>query len=459
MTDKREERIFKFTTAPLFPLVVKMAIPSMIGMLVATVYNMTDTFFVGKLDSEALTASVGVVFAFTSVIQAIGFWFGYGSGNYISRMLGKKNYDEAERMASVGAMTAVAVGMILTAVCLIILGPLISVLGGDTSPELLKATGQYLRITVITIPFMLFSNVIYNQLRLAGAGKSSMIGLLAGMVVNMVLDPLFILKMNMGVKGAAYASLVGQIVGCVILFSETFKPGNVRLYIQKSKPTAFHIKEILTGGAPNFCRQGITSISSALLNNLAGMYGVHVIAAVTVAQRVVYIAYALVIGFGQGFQPVCAINYGASRKDRVRKAFKMTWLTITIFLLVATPILMLNAGALSRAFSAQPEVVEIATRMVKAQCAVLPFMGYYILSGMMLQNIGRFGAATSVTVAENGTVFIPVMVISTYIWGLEGIIYSKPISSVISLLYSILVGTYAWKKYLKENDDEIHKSV
>lgn len=233
----------------------------------------------------------------------------------------------------------------------------------------------------------------------------------------------------------------------------------MRLYIQKSKPTAFHIKEILTGGAPNFCRQGITSISSALLNNLAGMYGVHVIAAVTVAQRVVYIAYALVIGFGQGFQPVCAINYGASRKDRVRKAFKMTWLTITLFLLVATPILMLNAGALSRAFSAQPEVVAIATRMVKAQCLVLPFMGYYILSGMMLQNIGRFGAATSVTVAENGTVFIPVMVISTYIWGLEGIIYSKPISSVISLLYSILIGTYAWKKYLKENDDEIHKSV
>jgi len=459
MADKREERIQKFTTAPLFPLVVKMAIPSMIGMLVATVYNMTDTFFVGKLNSETLTASVGVVFAFTSVIQAIGFWFGYGSGNYISRMLGKKNYDEAERMASVGAITAVAVGAMLAAVCFFCLNPLIGVLGGDTSPELLSATEQYLRITVITIPFMLFSNVIYNQLRLSGAGKSSMIGLLVGMMVNMVLDPLFILKMNMGVKGAAYASLVGQVVGCIILFSETFKPGNVRLYIQKSKPTFFYTKEILTGGAPNFCRQGITSISSALLNNLAGMYGVHVIAAVTVAQRVVYIAYALVIGFGQGFQPVCAINYGAGRKDRVRKSFKMTWLTITIFLLVATPVLMLNAGALSSAFSGQPEVVGIATRMVKAQCMVLPLMGYYILSGMMLQNIGRFGAATSVTVAENGTVFIPVMLISTHIWGMEGLIYSKPISSGISLMYSILIGTYAWKKYLKENDDEIHKSV
>lgn len=456
MTDKREERIVKFTTASLFPLVVKMTIPSMIGMLVATIYNMTDTFFVGKLNNEALTASVGVVFAFVSIIQAIGFWFGYGSGNYISRMLGKKNYDEAERMASVGVAIAMAVGAVLAVACFVALNPLISVLGGDTSPELLSATKQYLTVTVVTIPFMLFSNVIYNQLRLAGAGKSSMLGLLVGMIINMILDPVFILKMGMGVRGAAYASLIGQIMGCVMLFSETFRQGNVKIYLRKAKPTFFYIKEILSGGAPNFCRQGITSISSALLNNLAGIYGVHVIAAVTVAQRVVYIAHALVIGFGQGFQPVCAINYGAGKKDRVKKAFKMTWLTITGFLLIATPILMLNAEALTSAFAKQPEVVEIATRMVKAQCYVLPVMGYYILSGMMLQNIGRFGLATSVTIAENGTVFIPVILISTYLWGMEGVIYCKPISSVIALLYSIFIGTYAWKKYLKENEDEAH---
>lgn len=134
----------------------------------------------------------------------------------------------------------------------------------------------------------------------------------------------------------------------------------------------------------------------------------------------------------------------------------MTWLTITVFLLIATPLLLLNAEALTGAFAKQPEVVAIATRMVKAQCCVLPIMGYYILSGMMLQNIGRFGLATSVTIAENGTVFIPVMLISTYLWGMEGIIYCKPISSVISLLYSLFIGTYAWKKYLKENEDEVH---
>ena len=458
MKDKREERLQKFTTAPLFPLIVKMAIPSMIGMIVSTIYNMTDTFWVGKLDNQAMTASVGVVFSFVSIIQAIGFWFGYGSGNYISRMLGKKDYEEAECMASTGVAIALIAGVILPVISLKYLNPLVCILGGDTSEELMVATQQYLRITIWTIPFMLFSNVIYNQLRLQGAAKSSMLGLLVGMLINMVLDPIFILKLNMGVKGAAYASLAGQIVGCIMLYLETPKSGNVKINPGKIKLDFFHVKEIMTGGAPNFCRQGITSISSVVLNNAAGIYGVHVIAAVTVAQRVIYIAYALVIGFGQGFQPVCAINYGAGMKDRVKKAFKMTWLTVTVFLFVASPLLMFNAESLITAFAKQDMVMDVAIKILKAQCYVLPFMGYYIIIGMLLQNIGRFGLATSVTVAENGTVFIPVMLAASYLFGVDGLIYCKPVASLISLLFSLVIGTYAWNKYLKEKDDEIYKT-
>ncbi|MCR5331075.1 MAG: MATE family efflux transporter, partial [Lachnospiraceae bacterium] len=351
--EKREERIRKLTTSDLYPLIVKMAIPSMIGMMVATVYNMTDTFWVGKLDNEAYTASVGVVFAFVSVIQAIGFWFGYGSGNYISRMLGKKDYKEAERMAAIGVFVAVITGMVILTTGLLFINPLISLLGGKTSPELATATESYLKITICTVPFMLFSNVIYNQLRLSGAAKSSLIGLLVGMLINMVLDPIFILKFNMGVAGAAYASLAGQAVGCIMLYKQTGRNGNVAIRKEYFKPDLYHVKEILAGGAPNFCRQGITSISSVVLNNIAGIYGVSVIAAVTVSQRVAYIAYALVIGFGQGFQPVCAINYGAGKLDRVRKAFKLTWITVTGFLVVAAPILLIFADTLTGAFASQ----------------------------------------------------------------------------------------------------------
>ncbi len=445
---KREERINRLTTQELFPLIVRMAIPSMIGMMVATVYNMTDTFWVGKLDNEAYTASVGVVFAFVSVVQAIGFWFGYGSGNYISRMLGKKEYEEAERMAANGVAIGAITGVLILILGLVFTDPLVSILGGATSKELAVATRGYLKVTICTVPFMLFSNIIYNQLRLSGAAKSSMYGLLVGMLVNMVLDPVFILKFRMGVSGAAYASLIGQVFGCIMLWRETGRNGNIAIKAKYLKPDICHIKEILAGGAPNFCRQGITSISSVILNNIAGIYGVTVIAALTVSQRVAYIAYALVIGFGQGFQPVCALNYGAGLYDRVKKAFKITWVTVTTFLVIVTPLLVIFAEKLTGAFATQPDVVELAVRMLRAQCVVLPFMGYYILSGMMLQNIGRFGLATSVTVAENGTVFIPVILICTYFLRVEGLIISKPIASAISLVYSIVIGTYAWRKYL-----------
>ncbi len=462
MPDKREERIKKFTTSELFPLIVKMAIPSMIGMMVATIYNMTDTFWVGKLGSEACTASVGVVFAFISVIQAIGFWFGYGSGNYISRMLGKKNYEEAEKMAAIGVSIAMTASVIIVILGLIFIDPLIGILGGSTSGELFEATKGYLLITVCSVPCMLFSNVIYNQLRLSGAAKSSMLGLLVGMVINMILDPIFILTMNMGVKGAAFASLLGQIAGCVMLFSQTRKSGNVAIMAKYLKPDSYHVKEILAGGAPNFCRQGITSISSVMMNNIAGIYGVSVIAAVTVSMRVAYIAYALVIGFGQGFQPVCAINYGAGKYERVRKAFKLTLTAVTVFLVVAAPILWVFAESLTEAFTTRTEVVALAVRMLRAQCLVLPFMGYYIISGMMLQNIGRFGLATSITIAENGTVFIPTILICSYLWQVDGIVLAKPIASAIALIYSLVIGTYAFRKYLcteGRTEDEVLKSV
>ena len=242
--NKREQRYKLLTTGNLYPLLIKMAIPSMVGMIVSTVYNMTDTYWVGKLDDTALTASVGVVFTFVSVIQAIGFWFGYGSGNYISRMLGKKDNKKAEKMAAVGVGLAIIAGIIFLLIGLILIKPLSALLGAGNDEVLLDATIKYLRITIFSVPFMLVSNVLYNQLRLSGGAGSSMIGLLLGMGVNMILDPLFILSFNMGIEGAAYASLIGQVIGAAVLFYGTYKPGNVKVDLRKAKPNLFHIKEI-----------------------------------------------------------------------------------------------------------------------------------------------------------------------------------------------------------------------
>ena len=415
---KREEKINRLTGAPLYPLLVKMAIPSMVGMIVSTVYSMTDTYFVGKLDNVDLTASVGIVFSFVSVIQAIGFWFGYGSGNHISRSIGKKDNETAETMAATGMVLAIITGLIILLLGIPFLDKLSVILGAEAG-ELHAATVRYLRITIFTVPFMLISNVLYNQLRLAGSGKDSMIGLLVGMLLNMILDPIFILVIKMDVAGAAFASMIGQIVGCIVLL-------------------------------PNFCRQGISSISSVMLNNAAALFGNYAIAALTIALRISYIAYALVIGFGQGFQPICLVNYGAKKFGRIRKAFFYALITVSVFLIISVAFIYIKSDYLVQKFTTDKDVSELAIRMIHAQCYVMPFMGFYILCGMFLQNIGQFGKATLVTIAENGTFLIPAMLIMPRLLGLEGLIYCRSAASVAALLLSLVIGIGAWNKYLKE---------
>ncbi len=454
---KQEERIQLITTGKLYPLLVRMAIPSMIGMIVSTVYNLTDTYFVGKLNDATLTASVGVVFSFVSVVQAIGFWFGYGSGNYISRMLGKKESGKAEEMAATGVMLAGIVGLAMLVLGLLLLRPVAILMGAGGDEALLNATMRYLRITICTVPFMLLSNVLYNELRLAGSSKSSVMGLMVGMLLNMVLDPVLILWAGLGLEGAAYASMAGQIVGLVLLYDQTRKGGNVPILLKKAKLDWTHLNTIFAGGAPNFCRQGISSISSVLVNHVAGGFGVGAIAAITIAIKVAYIAYALVIGFGQGFQPICAMNYGAQKYDRIKKAFFMALLTVTVFLLLTTGMLYCKGDLIISAFTGEEEVAALANRMLRAQCVILPFMGYYILIGMLLQNIGRFALATSVTTLENGFCMIPVLYVSCALFGEMGLVWFKPISSGLALLISLGIGTYAWKKYLGKQPEEVMK--
>ncbi len=450
--EEREEKIRRITSEPLYPLLMRMAVPSMIGMIVTTVYSMTDTYFVGKLNNTVFTASVGIVFSFVSVIQAIGFWFGYGSGNYISRCLGKKEAEAAEKMAATAVYLAILSGLCLMTAGLILIRPL-TVLLGATDPKLQEATLRYLRITLFTVPFMLVSNVLYNQLRLAGSGKDSMIGLLIGMLLNMILDPVFILGLGMDVEGAALASMIGQITGAVILFIVTGKNGNIPIRIKNARLNRENIKEILMGGAPNFCRQGISSVSSVLLNNAAITFGSFAVAALTIAIRVTYIAYALVIGFGQGFQPICAINYGAGKKDRVRSAFFMTLATVSVFLILSTGFLAWQAKALASGFSEEADVIETAAEFIRAQCVILPFMGYYVLCGMFLQNIGRFAQATLVTISENGLFLIPSVLILPKLMGMSGLIWCRPAASLGALCFSLAIGMSAWKKYILTNEE------
>lgn len=233
--NKKEFRRKAILNDALLPLLVKTSIPTIIGMLVMVIYNLTDTFFVGILNNKSMTAAIGIVFSFMSFIQAIGFWFGYGSGNIMSKKIGENEEKEAEIISSIGILFAIVIGILIAILSWFFVLPLSKFIGGSASENLLNFTVEYLKVIIISIPFGLYSITLYNQLRLCGNVKDGMIGLLIGMVVNMVLDPVLMFGFKFGFIGAGYATLIGQITGCIVLTNLSEKNGNIAVDLKKSK--------------------------------------------------------------------------------------------------------------------------------------------------------------------------------------------------------------------------------
>lgn len=427
-------------TEPLRPLLIRTALPTMLGMLVGTVYSLTDTFWIGLLNNTDMTAAVGVVFPFISFVQAVGFWFGYGSGNVMSRRIGENRTEDAEKTSSLGIFLAAVSGIILAAVCLLLIQPIAGLLGGGATPTLLEQTSSYLIVISAAIPFQLLSVTAYNQFRLCGNVKDGMIGMGVGMFGNIILDPIFILGCGMGAFGAGLATSLGQIASCIVLFVISGKHGNIPLRFFRFDLKDRRLYHILLGGAPNFSRQSITSIATILLNKAAEPYGTALIAAITVASRVSAVAYMLMIGFGQGFQPICAMNYGAKQYDRVKKAFRLTVTIGTVFLTIAGVLLALFADPVTRAFSSDdPEVIEKTVTLVRLQCISFPFLSFFAVSSMYMQNVGMYIRSLLISVSRQGIVFIPLLFILPAIWQEWGLYVLQPAADIVSFFISLAV--------------------
>ena len=443
--EKKKSRRERILTEPILPLLIKTAIPTIIGMLINMIYNLTDTFFIGQLNSKSMTAAIGIVFSFVSFIQAIGFWFGYGSGNSMSRKLGEKEDEEAKILSSSGIVMALGAGIVLMVLLSFFVEPLASLLGGNASAQLLSFTTEYLRIIILSIPFSLFALTVYNQLRLCGNVKDGMIGLLVGMLSNMILDPILIFGFKMGFIGAGWATLAGQVIGSITLFILSRTHGNIPVSLRAARFTKDRIYHVLAGGAPNFSRQSITSIASVLLNIVAARYGEATIAALTVSSRIAALAYMVMIGWGQGFQPICAMNYGAKQYDRVKHALKLTLSIGTIFLIFATALLAVFASSVTAALSRDPEVIRLGTQILRIQCATLPFMGFYTVSSMYMQNIGQYSRALWISIARQGFFYIPLLFLLPAIGGQLGLFWVQPAADFLSVIFA---GVILWRYHL-----------
>lgn len=322
------DKFARMTQTPIPRLITTLAVPTIISMMITSVYNMADTFFVGRIGTSA-TGAVGVVFSLMAVIQAIGFMFGQGSGNYIARSLGGQDFRDASRMSATGFFSALIVGGLITLFGLIFLDPLVRLLGATET--ILPYARDYARYILLGASYMTASLVLNNQLRFQGSASYAMVGIAAGGILNIALDPLFIFVFHMGIAGAAIATVISQFVSFCILLVGCTRGGNIRIHFRDFTPRWELYREILRGGLPSLWRQGLASVATICLNLAAGPYGDAAIAAMSIVSRVNMFASSALIGFGQGFQPVCGFNYGARLYKRVREGF---WFCVRVSVVV-----------------------------------------------------------------------------------------------------------------------------
>lgn len=438
-TNPEEKR--KYLTEEKIPtLVLNMAVPSIISMLITSFYNMADTFFVGQIGTTA-TAAVGVIFPLMSIIQALGFTFGHGSGNYISRKLGQGEVEDAKKMAATGFVSALVAGAIFGLVGLIFLDRLVGILGA--TPTIAPYARQYAMYILIGTPFMASSLVLNNQLRFQGSAFFGMIGMGVGAVLNIALDPLFIFVLDMGVSGAALATILSQIVSFCLLLRGCTRGGNIAISLKNFSPSWAHYKEIARGGTPSLFRQGLGSVATICLNFAAGIYGDAAIAGMSIVTRVLQFANSAIIGLGQGFQPVCGFNYGAKLYGRVRKAF---WFTVSLafcVLLIGSIVGIAFAPQIIAIFRKEDlEVIKIGALSLRLQCIFLPLSAFVVGSNMMLQTIGKPVKASISAAARTGLFFVPAILILPQFFGLLGVQMSQAVADLCSFVLCVpLAGT------------------
>lgn len=433
--EMQEQKFHLMTEAPIGRLICRLAVPCIISMLVTAFYNMADTFFVGMLKSNSATGAVGVVFSLMAIIQAIGFFFGHGSGNFISRELGKHNYETASTMAATGFFLALATGAVICVLGQIFLEPLALLLGSTTT--ILPYTKAYLRVILFGAPWMTASLVLNNQLRFQGSAAYAMVGIASGAVLNIGLDPLMIFAMNLGVAGAAWATIISQFVSFSILLVGCTKGGNLRIQPKKFRPNWEYCSMIVKGGLPSLARQGLASVATICLNRAAGPYGDAAIAAMGVVQRIMMFGASAMIGFGQGFQPVCGFNSGAKLYERVKEGFWFCVKTSAIFLLAIGASGFLFAPQLIAVFRDDPEVIAIGAAALRWQCVTLFMQSWIVMSNMMLQTMGKTAPATFLAMARQGVFFIPLVYMLSAGFGMPGIEATQAVADALTLACAI----------------------
>lgn len=430
----------------------KLGMPMVVSMLIMALYNVVDTYFVSGLGKHSV-AAVSVAFPISLIFSGIGLTFGAEAGSYISRLLGGEKKKEADIVATVAMFTSVIIGAITGMTLLFLLTDVLKFMGAI--PSIIEIAKKYAIIFIIST-MVSTANVTAGNLAVAqGAAKVSLKAMIIGSVLNMVLDPIFIYGLNLGVNGAAIATLISQVV-TLFIYIIYFKSEKsyIKLKISNFKPTINAYKEILKVGISMFLLQIFSSISMSKISSSASLYGEDAIAAMGIVLRIVTLGTNVVFGYMKGLQPLAGFNYGAKNYKRLNEAIRCCIKYINLFCLVWTILLYIFAPNILSIFGTGESVLKIAVPALRAGVIMFITFGFQFTYSTLYLSMGKALAGGFLSICRQGIIFLPIILLLPKIFGLNGVIYSQAVADLITTIITIPFAIDVRKK-LRLNSNEI----
>lgn len=447
--NENNEALFK--SAPIPKAVARMAIPTVLSMLVVVLYNMVDTFFVGQTGDANQVAAVSVATPVFLILMAFGNMFGIGGSSMISRLLGAGENERAKQVSAFCCYGALIWGVLMVVVFLAAMPVILSVIG--TSPNTIGYAGDYLHWITIGAPFIIFSAAFANIVRAEGASTTSMVGNMIGTVVNIVLDPIMILTLGWGVKGAAIATILGNIAA-TIFYLLYFISGRSALSIL---PRHFAVRGIIGGviaiGLPASLNNILMSATNILLNNFLAAYGDNAIAGMGVAMKANMLVVFVQLGLAMGIQPLVGYSFGAHNVPRLRGIVKCSILCTTIMGVALTAVYWFASDHIISIFISDTEVIEAGVPMLRALMLSAPVLGIQFVLTNALQAMGRAMASLLLSISRQGIIFVPLLFILSALLGLDGIIFTQAIADLCSIVMSIIMFLYITHKLERQEHE------
>lgn len=444
----------KMTETPILKLIVSLSIPTIISMLITNIYNMVDTAFVGTIGTSA-NAAVGILFGFMTILQAIGFMFGQGSGSILARNLGEKKVEQASVVASTGFFFSFGFGAAASLIGFIFMDPLCYFLG--STDTVLPYARIYISFLMIVAPLVTSTFTLNNILRYEGRAMLGMIGLMTGALLNIVGDALFIFVFDMGIAGAGLSTAISQTISFIILIS-MFVKGKTQSKISIKLVHASHIlSNVILTGFPSMLRQGLSALATVVLNMNAKPYGDAAIAGMSNASRVAFLVFSIVLGIGQGFQPISSFNYGARRFSRVKEAYKTTILISTLIMIVIDFTVVFWAEEIIYLIRADMEVVNVGARALRLQCMAQLVLPYCMTIEMLLQSTGKRFGATFLSATRNGLFLILGIIVLSKLRGIAGIQEAQPLANLVSVIPTVILDRLFWREIQKNSTFDLEK--